>query len=201
MDKKKYQIVLKDYLPEKAIDGVIELLDKHPVHLIITRKRVTKHGDFKVLRNGQLQITVNHDLNKYSFLLTLIHELAHLTTYKKIKKNVKPHGIEWKNEFKYLMLPFLNNFVFPNNVLPYLAQYLKNPKAATGSDVQLSMALKGYDAASDTTHLFELTTGDEFILRKKSFILGNKRRTRYECVEKFTNKKYLIHINAEIKRL
>ena len=87
MDKKKYQIVLKDYLPEKAIDGVIKLLDKYPVHLIITKKRVTKHGDFKVLRNGQLQITVNHNLNKYSFLLTLIHELAHLTTYKKIKKN------------------------------------------------------------------------------------------------------------------
>ncbi len=200
MDKNKYQNILKEYIPEAAIDGIIELLDKHPVYFEITRERVTKHGDFKILRNGQPKITVNHNLNKYSFLLTLIHEIAHLTTYTKFKR-VKPHGIEWKNEFKYLMLPFLNNLVFPNDILPYLAQYLKNPKAATGSDVQLSMALKKYDIASDRTFLFELEKGAPFKLRKKTFTLGNKRRTRYECVEEATKKRYLIHMNAEIKRL
>lgn len=197
MDKEKYSVILKEYIPKEAITGVIELLEKHPVTLKITKERITKLGDFRILRNGQAQITVNHNLNKYSFLLTLVHEIAHHTTHKKYKR-VKPHGVEWKNEIKYLMLPFLNNFVFPNDILPYLAQYLKNPKAATGSDIQLSIALKKYDAPSDNTYLSELSTGDKFKLRNKTFILGGKRRTRYECDEVGTKKKYLIHMNAEV---
>lgn len=198
MDKDKYKRILKEYIPETATEGVITLFEKHPVFFEITKERVTKLGDFKVLRNGQPKITVNHNLNPYSFLITLIHELAHLTTHNKYKR-VKPHGEEWKNEFRMLMLPFLNNFVFPNDVLSYLAQYLKNPKAATGSDVQLAIALKKYDAPNDNTYLYQLKKGDRFHLKNKCFILGNKRRTRYECIEVKTNKKYVVHMNAEVE--
>lgn len=197
MDRAKYEQILKEYIPEAAIEGVITLFEKHPVFFEITRERVTKLGDFKILRNGRPKITVNHNLNPYGFLITLIHELAHLTTHNKYKR-VKPHGEEWKNEFRMLMLPFLNNFVFPNDVLSYLAQYLKNPKAATGSDVQLSLALKKYDAPNDNTYLYQLKKGDRFQLRNKYFILGDKRRTRYECIEITTNKKYVVHMNAEV---
>ncbi len=195
----KYDL-LKKYIPEASHIEVLNLLDKHPIHIKITRERLTKQGDFRILRNEQAQITVNHNLNKFSFLLTLIHEMAHWLTHKKYKR-VKPHGYEWKNEFKYLMLPLLNNDVFPNDTLPYLAQYLKNPKAATGSDVQLSIALKKYDAPSDSVSLFELNTGNIFILRNKTFILGEKRRIRYECMDQKTKRKYLIHQNADVKKI
>jgi hypothetical protein len=198
MNKDNFQNILKEYIPEYAIGGIIAILDKYPIHIKITKERLTKQGDFRILRNGQAQISINHNLNSYQFLLTLVHELAHWLTHKKYK-TVKPHGIEWKHEFKYLMLPFLNNDIFPNDTLPYLAQYLKNPKAATGSDVQLSIALKKYDAPSDTISLFELEKGNRFKLRNKNFILGEKRRTRYECLEQNNNRKYLIHQNAEVK--
>lgn len=198
MDKGKYHQILKEYIPNNAIDGVLSILNRHPIHIKITRERQTKQGDFRILRNGEAQISVNHNLNKYSFLLTLVHELAHWLTYKKYQR-VKPHGIEWKNEFKYLMLPFLNNAIFPNDTLPYLAQYLKSPKAATGSDVQLSIALKKYDAQTDTVSLFELSLGSQFKLRNKIFVLGEKRRTRYECMDQRTKRKYLIHQNADVK--
>ncbi len=200
MNTDKHYQILKDYIPEAAVDGVTSLLYKHPIHLKITRERITKQGDFRILRNGQAQISINHNLNPYQFLLTLIHELAHWLTYKKYKR-VKPHGQEWKLEFKYLMLAFLNNNVFPDELLPYLAKYLINPKAATGSDIQLSIALKKYDAPSDTVNLFELITGNHFILRNKSFVLGEKRRTRYECLERKTKRKYLIHQNAEVIKI
>ena len=197
MKQKKYRDILTKYIPEQAIEGVLELFNKYPCNLKITRERITKQGDFRILKNGQPQISVNHNLNKYSFLLTLIHEIAHLVTHTKYKK-AKPHGIEWKNEFKYMMLPFINNFVFPNDLLPYLAQYFINPKAATGSDIQLAIALKKYDAPSNKVAIYELATGTEFILNKKEFILGEKRRTRYKCIEKRSKKTYLIHQNAEV---
>lgn len=197
MDKEKYHQVFNEYLPKNAIDGIISLLEEYPIHVKITRERISKQGDFKILQNGQSQISINHNLNRYQFLLTLVHELAHWLTYKKYKR-VKPHGKEWKLEFKYLILPFLTDNIFPSELLPYLAKYFINPKAATGSDVQLSIALKKYDAPSDTINLFELNTGSHFVLRNKTFILGNKRRTRYECLDQRTKRKYLIHQNAEV---
>lgn len=198
MDKVRYRQLLKEYIPEQSVEGILSLLEKHPIHLKITKERLTKQGDFRILKNGQAQISVNHNLNPYQFLLTLVHEMAHWLTYKK-HKSIKPHGKEWKQEFKYLMLPFINNDIFPDDLLPYLASYIKNPKAATGSDVQLAIALKKYDTPSETINLFELNVGSQFILRNKTFVLGDKRRTRYECMDQQTRRKYLIHQNAEVK--
>lgn len=188
---------LLNYIPKSAVAQVLELLTKYPVEIKITPHRSSKHGDFRKLRNGQLQITVNSDLNKYQFLLTLIHELAHLITFLK-KKHHKPHGIEWKENFKYLMLPFLNPEIYPNDLLPHLARYLKNPKASTGSDTALSYALKQYDPNSEKRFIFELPVGSLFSFKNKQYIKGNLRRTRFECVQISSKKKYLFNRNAEV---
>lgn len=200
MDKLRYRQILKEYIPEASVEGILSLFEKYPIHLKITKERLTKQGDFRILKNGKAQISVNHNLNPYQFLLTLVHEFAHWLTYKKHKR-VKPHGKEWKQTFKYLMLPYLNSDIFPSELLPYLAKYFINPKAATGSDVQLSIALKKYDLASTDISLEELTFGSQFILRNKTFVLGNKRRTRYECLDQKTKKKYLIHQNASVQKI
>ena len=99
--------ILSEYLPEASVAKVLSLLDKYPCHLKIVNKRRTKHGDFKRYADGKIQITINNDLNPYRFLFTLIHEFAHLITFEEFKR-VKPHGQEWKRNFKLLMLPFLN---------------------------------------------------------------------------------------------
>ena len=190
--------ILSKYIPNDAIEQVEGILKDHPIEIKIVNNRITKHGDFKKFKNGNLQITINNSLNKYQFLLTLIHEIAHLVTFK-LYKRVKPHGIEWKMNFQHLMLPFLQPTIYPEELLPYLANYLKNPKASTGSDVNLTLALKQYDEMSGKSFIFELPLGSIFTFNNKSFKKGNKRRTRFECVELSSKKNYLFNQNAEVK--
>jgi len=190
------ELLLK-YLPEKAIPLVKEILTEHPIFIKTVNNRRTKHGDFKRFSNGNFQITLNNNLNKFQFLLTLIHEIAHFITYKKYQ-NSKPHGLEWKQNFQHLMLPFLQPSIFPENILPHLANYLKNPKASTGSDVNLTYALKQYDEMSGKNFIFELEHGSIFKFNNKNYKKGSIRRTRFECVELQSKKTYLFNKNAEV---
>lgn len=196
----KDQQILEKYIPLTSVDLVLDLLKKYPCHLKIVNNRKTKHGDFRKLKSGQYQITINNDLNHYRFLLTLIHEIAHLVTYQKHKR-VKPHGIEWKINFQQLMLPFVNAEIYPKEILPYLTRYLINPKASTDTDVHLSLALKQYNEANDLNYIFELSPKSKFVHNKRVFEMIEKRRTRYECVEVKTKKRYLFHHNAEVEIL
>jgi len=189
--------IIHKYIPENAIDLVEGLLREYHFYLIIKNKRKTKHGDFRPLPNGRMQITINNDVNKYRFLITLVHEIAHLVTHKKHKR-VKPHGLEWKMSFQHLMLGFLKPDIFPNDILPILANYMRNPKASTDSDIHLSFALKQYDEKSDKNYIFEIPLHAKFVHNNRIFVKGEKRRIRYKCMELRTKKEYLFHPTAEV---
>ena len=160
-------------------------------------QRQTKHGDFRRLPNGKYQITVNNNLNPYQFLLTLVHEIAHHVTFQKFGR-VQPHGKEWKRTFQRLMLPFLSPEIYPNDILGPLANYLKNPKASTDSDVKLSLALRENKAESGKSFIFDVPLNAIFIFKNKKYRRGMKRRTRYECLELNSNRLYLFNQNAEV---
>ena len=163
-------------------------------------QRQTKHGDFRKLPNGKFQITVNNNLNSYQFLLTLIHEIAHHVTYQKFGR-VQPHGKEWKTVFQHLMLPFLRPDIYPKHILPLLAKYLKNAKASTDADVKLSLALKEFSREAGKNYIFEVPFGSLFEFKKTIYKRGNKRRTRYECLNTQNKRVYLFNQNVEVKVL
>ncbi len=125
--------VLSKYIPQAAVEAAFELIKANNVHLKIVNERVTRHGDYRKMPNGQHQITVNASLNTYRFFITLIHEIAHLVAFQKFGRNIKPHGKEWKFTFQQLMLPFIRPEVFPSQLLPLLALHFKNPKASSGA--------------------------------------------------------------------
>ena len=189
-----------NYIPEASTNYLIETLNKENIQILVKKERKTKHGDFRVLKNGKCQITINSNLNPYRFLITLIHEIAHYRVYKIFAKKVKPHGKEWKDIFKYMMLPLLNPKVFPKNLIPYISAYIKNPKASTDTDFNLSLALRSFDIDKEKKYIFEMDMGSNFkIYNGRVFILEEKLRKRYKCKEIKTGKTYLFSPNAEIE--
>jgi hypothetical protein len=186
------------YIPPKAIPFVEYLIDAHSFDLLIVKQRQTKHGDFRKLPNGRFQITINNNLNKHQFLLTLVHEIAHHVTHQKFGR-VQPHGQEWKKVFQHLMSPFLQLDIYPKEMIAHLANYLKNPKASTDSDVKLSLALRGNIAEDGKKFIFALPIGSLFIFKKIVYKRGNKRRTRIECLNMSNKKVYLFNQNVEVK--
>ena len=193
---------LSKYIPEQAVKPVFELIVANQVHLKIVNERVTRHGDYRRDTSGKHEITVNANLNKYKFLITLIHEISHLVAFEKFGRNIKPHGDEWKYSFQLLMVPFIRPEIFPPNILPLLARHFKNPKASSDTDATLSLALKQYDAENDKNYIFELPYGSVFrISNGKIFKKIAQRVKRYECVEISSGRIYLFNPNAEVELL
>ena len=191
---------LEKYLPKKAVAPCSALITDNKVHFKIVNKRITRHGDYRISPKGIHMITVNASLNKYRFLITFIHEIAHLIAFKKYGRGIKPHGLEWKRTFQHLILPFIRPEIFPLKLLPILADHFKNPKASSDTDVVLSIALKQFDTKSDKTYIYQIPAGSIFrIYNGKLFKKGGKRTKRYECIEMTTLKTYLFQPNAEIE--
>ena len=206
MSEQVFINALQQFLPENTTIPVSNLLAQYNVHLKISRPRATKLGDYRAPHgNRGHRISINNDLNPFAFLITLVHEIAHLTTWLKKGNKVKPHGQLWQNEFKTLLTPFINQRVFPNDILMALLKHLHNPAASSCRDANLMKVLKKYDPQKGTIFLEDLQLNEHFMLyngghkrSKQVFKKGLKQRTRYKCEEVFSGKYYLINKLAEV---
>jgi hypothetical protein len=194
--------ILKKHIPPEAAPLIANWLQEHKVSLIIKWNRSSKLGDYRAPFQGKShQITINHQLNKYAFLLTLVHELAHLTTHTLHGHRVQAHGNEWKMQFKYLMQPFLTLKIFPIELEAAIKAYLILPKASSCGDPNLMRVLATYDTVRPVfvEHLPERThfsLDDERVFEK-----GKKLRKNYECLEIKSQRKYLVSAIATVKKV
>lgn len=189
-------------MPEHSVPLCFELIKTNHVHLKIVNERVTRHGDYRKDAQGYHLITVNASLNKYRFLITLVHEIAHLVAFEKYGRFIKPHGDEWKLTFQRLMVPFIRPEIFPSQLLPLLARHFRNPKASSDTDATLALALKQFDPVNDKNYIFELPYGSVFRIHNgKIFKKIAQRTKRYECLEISSGKTYLFNPNVEVELL
>ena len=188
-------------IPEASSEYVKSLIFSENLTIKLKKSRKTKHGDFSVKKNGLCIITINDDLNQYRFLITLIHEISHYIAYMKHGPYIKPHGVEWKNIFKNLLLPIINPEIIPNDVLKPLAIYTKNPKASSDTDINLSLALNRYNI-NQCDYVFNLSNGSVFkASNERVYVMIKKLRKRYECMDIKTKKLYLFSPNVKIKEI
>ncbi len=191
--------VLKKYLPEPAVNVIAIWIIEYDFKLKIKKERSTKLGDYTSPQKGTNHvITVNHNLNPFSFLITLVHEVAHLTTYNKYKNTVSPHGQEWKTEFKQLMQPLITGEIFPVDIIYSLRKYLQNPAASSCSDLQLLKTLKLYDEDNKHVFLEYLPFKTMFLYNDKVFEKGERIRKRFRCKEISKGTIYLFNPLTEV---
>ena len=187
------------FIPDKALENVRDLINKHELNIITVSERKTKRGDFRVYSNGYKKITLNKDSNKFRFLITLLHETAHQLVFQTFGNKIRPHGIEWKMKFKEISKPFLCESIFPISILDAFKMYLKNPKSSTDLDEELSKSLSKFDTLNDYFFLDRLEMGQLFLHRKKDiFRKISKNKKRYLCEKVSNGKLYLFQPNTLI---
>lgn len=192
--------ILSQYMPAAAAPIIAKWIDYFQCEFKISRGRATKLGDYRHPYKGAgHKISVNNNLNCYAFLVTTVHEFAHLLTWNDHKNKVKPHGEEWKYNFKRMMVPFLEQCVFPEDVKEAIISYLGNPSAASCTDLKLSRALKKYDELLDVSRLEELPLNTIFTIKDgRQFKKGERLRKRYRCTCLNNGHIYLFNPLAEV---
>lgn len=191
--------ILQKYLPENASESIHSLIVKYGVRFEISKERASKLGDYRQLPTKQHKITINHNLNKYEFLIVTLHEFGHLLVTEKFKKRTEPHGAEWKNEFALLLQEYSKKEIFPPEIQkaidlciyskPYLTPSLRE---------NLSKVVRG--SSSKILYVEDIPENAIFVLKNnRSFIKLEKVRKRFKCKEVNSNKNYLVHPMAVVK--
>jgi hypothetical protein len=180
----------------------VSLWHQYPFDFRLRNNRLTKAGDFTVRTNRPSRVTVNRDLHPFLFLVTYIHEVAHVAVHREHGNRVPGHGREWKQTFQNLLGPLLNEEVFPAELLLAIRRHMEDPKATTFSDPVLMQVFRKFDAqAKPQTLLSEIPEGSVFGLRGRWFRKGVTKRTRVLCQEMKTRKKYLVPADAVVENV
>jgi hypothetical protein len=203
VNENKLESLLTKHVPGFAVSYCLGLWKEQPFSFKVTRSRNSCLGNYK-FEAGNHTIAVNNDLNPYSFLITYIHEVAHMYVQlenKNFRRRPQPHGQEWKRKFQDLFAPLLNEEVFPEELLYILIKHMRNPAASSTRDPLLVKALREFDKnAQNLLQLESISIGETFIFKDLVFQKLESRRSRALCLELQSKRKYTIPLLAEIKR-
>ena len=194
---------LANYLPDGAFEPVVQLIHQYKVHLTVTRERKSVLGDYRhPFLGSNHKITVNGNLNKYEFLITLLHELAHLLCFEQYRNRVEAHGKEWKNIYGSLLKAFIDLDFFPEDIRKSLKKTLLNPAATANGETALLLVLRRYNPVQKAgvvvlAHLADGTLFKE--IKGRTFKKIKLRRKRIECVEIATGNIYLFSALSEVE--
>lgn len=175
--------ILSKYLHPEGIEKTFDLLRQHKTVLRISGSRSSKLGDFRPQhRDLPHRISVNHDLNPHEFLITLLHELAHMVCWANHGKRVKSHGKEWKQTFRMLYQDFYEPDVIPEDVHQAMLLFFDPKTSYRGGNEILKRTLGKYDPESELIAIENIPDGETFTYHKRTFRKLEKVRKRYKCI-------------------
>lgn len=193
---------LQSFLPPATFSYVMQYLQHYKVHLTITRERKTVLGDYRFAVNGlNHRISINGNLNPYAFLITLLHELAHLVAFIKFGRNIAAHGGEWQQTYSEILGEFLAINAFPQDIAAEVKLTMRRPAAGSCAEDGLLRVLRKYDEGNDTKQLVEDIPENQLFITDdgRMFQRGKQLRKRIRCTEIKTGRIYLFSPVYEVK--
>ena len=179
---------LVKYLPENTVSYLRKWFADYYIHIKITRGRKSKLGDYRKMRDGSHQITINSTLQHELFFFVLTHELAHLIAFEKHEFRISPHGEEWKQTFRQMLHESLE--VYSEGLKPIILKFSANPKANFMASPELVKFFQIEDFRDEESYLEDLNPGEGFYYRKMSYIIERKLKKNYLCTNLNNGKKY-----------
>lgn len=199
MDPKKIENILVQHIPAVAVSYCARLWEELPFDFKLRKSRLSKVGDFTCRSGKSPQITINRDLHPFLFLMTYVHEVAHLHVHQALGFKAEAHGEDWKATFQALMAPLLTPEIFPEPLLTGLKKHMASPKASSFSDAELTHLFRSMNERErHAVLLSQIPEGSVFHLHGRWFRKGKLRRTRVLCREVKTKRQYLVPLDVPV---
>lgn len=190
---------LEKYLPENTLPFLKTWFGEHYIHIKITKARNSKLGDYRKMPDKSHQITINSTLQPQLFFFVLTHELAHLLAFENFGNRISPHGSEWKNTFRTMLLESIS--IYSEDLKPIILKFSKAPKANFMSSPDLVKYFHIENYEDETSYIEDLETEDRFIYRKQTYIIEGKRKKNYICLNIDNEKRYIFKPLARVEKL
>ncbi|WP_353147742.1 SprT-like domain-containing protein [Chryseobacterium sp.] len=189
---------LEKYLPQNTLNYLRIWFSDYYIHIKVTRNRNSKLGDYRKLPDNSHEITVNSTLTPQLFFFVLTHELAHLIAFEKYGRRISPHGNEWKETFRNMLLESLD--VYDEDLKPIIVKFSKSPKANFMASPDLVRYF--HTEKQDDRFLFieELEKGEFFIYRNEKYLLEGLVKKNYLCKNLATGRKYSFKPLARVEK-
>ena len=190
---------LEKYLPENTLPFLKTWFGEHYIHIKITKARNSKLGDYRKMPDKSHQITINSTLQPQLFFFVLTNELAHLLAFENFGNRISPHGSEWKNTFRTMLLESIS--IYSEDLKPIILKFSKAPKANFMSSPDLVKYFHIENYEDETSYIEDLETEDRFIYRKQTYIIEGKRKKNYICLNLDNGKRYIFKPLARVEKL
>ncbi|AZI66965.1 transcription elongation protein SprT [Kaistella daneshvariae] len=191
--------LLQKYLPDNSLIFLKKWFADYTIHIKVTRGRESKLGDYRKMPDKTHQITINSTLQPHLFFFVLTHELAHLIAFDQSKKRISAHGAEWKQTFRQMLLESIE--IYPEDLKPIIRKFTKAPKAnfMSSPDLVRYFHIENYD--DETSYIEDLNENDRFTYRNETYIIEEKRKKNYLCLNTDNGKKYIFKPLARVEKL
>lgn len=193
---------LKPFLPEGTAPlYCMQIAGIRGINFKLTRERLSKHGDYRShVHPWRHQISINITLPPFHFLVTLLHETAHLMVHEHYKDHGEPHGPRWSRAFSGIIVPYMQPGVLPQKLAHALHNHVANGYATTTGDPLLLAIFRELDGTALSVITLEtIPTGSIFALKGQLFRKGEKLRTFFKCHSLTHGKDYRVRATAEVE--
>jgi len=189
---------LEKYLPQNTLQYLKTWFGDYYIHIKVTRNRDSKLGDYRKLPDHSHEITINSTLVPQLFFFVLTHELAHLIAFEKYGRRILPHGNEWKDTFRNMLLESIE--VYEEDLRPVIVKFSKSPKANFMASPDLVKYFHIEKQDDKLVFIETLQKGDFFIYRNEKYLLEGLIKKNYLCKHLATGRKYSFKPLARVEK-